>query len=164
MLKRFIRQVKKLYDWWANALRHDYDFDGLGLYRIIGYKLERTEKAMLNGMSEHSKTNLKALRIAIKLSKRLGSEGYHYDDRAFTRMENKYGPLESWTTPVQERHGEKCEMHSFHMRWAKAIFEKDKIKFRAEMEQGRILAENAKARDKRNLFKILELYLDNWWD
>lgn len=157
MIKRFFQYLYKLYQWHKYALTHDYDFDNHGLYIIIAYKLKRLEYWLINGVAEHSKDSIKAIRIAIALCNKLHKD--EYDIRAWERHQQKWGKHEYWTTPEQS--GLTCRYYS---RYTKAVFEKDIKSSKQEYFLNQQIANKCFERDKRNLFNILNKYITDWWD
>ena len=162
-MHRFIEnpifQAKRLYQWYVNVFHNDFDFDGHSLFAIIEYKLKRMEKVLVKGHAIQDPKDLRALRLAIKLSGRLKDDGYEM--KSYDRFEKKWGRMETWMTPF-DRGGE--EMFSWHSRNPKAIYEKDKIECRKDRLDMYIAADKKMRREQKWLYAILHSHLRNWWD
>ncbi len=153
-----ISQVKKLYGWYVNVFRNDFDFDGHSLFAIIEYKLKRVEKSLLKGLAIQDPKDLRALKLAIKLAGRLKDDNYY--TVVHDRMEKKWGKLKSWFTPYKDR----PDMSEWHSKYEKENTEEDKENSNKER---RFLYETAYAKSKREerwLYDILHKYLRVWWD
>lgn len=156
-IKHFFTSLKKSLDWHFNVLRYDYDFDANSLYNIINYKLKRTEIALINGFCDHDRQKLKAIRLAIKLSNRLYKN--FYDELQYKRQSALWGELLTWTTPHED-----TEYVQMHFRYEKAITEEEKKQSTEDHMKLGYAMEALRNRDKRNLFFILDKYIDSWWD
>jgi hypothetical protein len=145
-----IFQVKRLYQWYVNVFRNDYDFDAHCLFAIIEYKLNRVEKSLLNGLAWQEDRDMKALKLAIKLAGRLKDD--KYEEVAWARMDKKWGEIQiDWKAqPISSRSKVKTEEDN-NLMWA------DRLK---QYE----LSEKRKKRDERNLYVILHKYINKWWD
>lgn len=151
-----IFQVKRLYQWYMNVFR--YDFDGHCLYAIIEYKLKRVEKSLHKGHAIQEPKDMKALKLAVKLAGRLKDD--KYDMVVYDRMEKKWGEFKTWTTPCEGRKG----YNTWHSKYEKVNNKKDEKKS-FEERQGLYAASHAKMkRDEKNLYAILYEYLRKWWD
>lgn len=157
------REIKKLWQWYRNVFRYDYDFDGHCLYRIIRYKLERIKPELINGNALHEDRDLQALDIAIKLAKRLQED--HYDMRAWDRHEKKWGKFhwefEKIEGTESKPGGPYSRMESY---WENVKTEEDKLKCNQERSDAMTLAYNIMKREERWLFAILQNHLRRWWD
>ena len=112
------------------------------MYRLIQYQLEDVQYSMINGYIDFSESpeDLKSIRVAIKLSKRLGT-GYS---------------------------GE-AEVHKYMKKWPhdyKGLGFNRKIseEERADMNQWHISEERQEKRDLRNLLALMEKYGQRWMD
>jgi hypothetical protein len=152
------RQLKKIYGWYKNVFKNDYDFDGHCLYAIIEYKLRRVEKVLKNGHAIQEPKDMKALRIAIKLSKKLKED--KYDEKSYDRHEVVWGETRHWTNPT-DKDGNYWRMYSSRV---KVKSKEDEEKEREDYWKSIQLQEKLRERDERNLYSILQKYLRSWWD
>jgi len=155
--KRPIFEIKLLYGWYVNVFRNDYDFDGHCLYAIVEYKLRRVEKALQNGFAIQEDMDMKALRLAVKLARRLKED--RYDDIFLDRHERKWGELETWLTPIPNTNSSQ-----WHSRRSKAINAEQKEQERAEFIACMRAADAMVRREQKWFYGILNKYLRNWWD
>lgn len=155
ILKPF-RNAIKIYRWYKNVFKYDYDFGATNLPLFIGYKLTRTLEVMKNDKFGCDKHTVKAMRIAIKLCNRISTE--YYEDRLAVRIDKKWGKAIYWTTPKQ------CgNLFSWHTARPNAVFEKQKKAFKEEQLRSWEIGAKLNERDRRNLFNILNKYLDRFW-
>jgi hypothetical protein len=157
-IKKPIQQVIKLYQWYKNVFKNDYDFDGHALFAIIEYKLMRLQDNLLNGHAYQDPKDLKALKLAIKLAGRLKLDDY--DNRAHDRLEKKWGELNISFVPVSGESGYSTMVSSR----PKIITEEDKIQERLDCNLQYELAYAKSKREERLLYAILHKYLRNLWD
>jgi len=153
-----IFQVKRLYQWYVNVFHNDYDFDGHSLYAIIEFKLKRVEQALYNGHAIQEDKDLKAIKLAIKLAGRLKND--NYDAVMWTRHEKKWGELQSWTTPCED----KKDMFQWHSKFPNVKTPEDEEKCNQERRDGYTTAYNKMRREQKWLYSILDNYLRSWWD
>lgn len=153
-----IFQVKRLYQWYVNVFRYDYDFDGHCLFAIIEYKLKRLEKVLINGHAVQEPKDMKALRLAIKLAARLKED--RYEVVAHERIEKKWGELKTWTEPYDKVKGSSL----WHSRYAKVNNKEDEAKCWEDRKTFYLAAEKKMKREEKNLYAILHRYLRYWWD
>lgn len=158
VFRRHLHLIKKLYGWYVNVLRHDHDFDAQSLYRIISYKLTRVKHNLERGDAIQDPVDMKALALAIKLSKRLDED--QYESLFWDRHEKKWGELKYWFTPVNDGSG--------HSLWnstrPNVHTEEDKAQESADMSAAMAAADAMKHREQRWLYSILDKYLSRWWD
>jgi len=136
LLKHYIRWIKRL-----PKIRN---WNGNDIYLLMHFQLKDVEYAMKNGYIDWTESPecLKSIRIAIKLSKRLG-EGYS-EDAAVTRFITKWPHTDD--DFMVELRRERSEEEK-----------KDLIGWRnSEHRQS--------TRDLRNLLDIIGKYGDGWMD
>lgn len=150
------RRLKKNYLFWKNVLRYDYNFDSHGLLKMINYKLETMYPVLENDYAIQENKDMKALRIAIKLSKRLWED--EYDDRTYRKIEAKYGKLKINWLPIE---GSDCSQ--MISSYGGNDSEEYREKVHAEKVTMLIIGEQCKVRDERNLYAILLKYRQAWW-
>ena len=161
--QKLFYDIKKMYDWYMNVFRNDYDFDGHGIFALMHYKLLRTQRAMLNGYVEHEHKDLKALRISIKLLKRLSED--QYDDRGHRKHDKKWGELKTWTTKVEGTEKKPGgPYYRMHFARPKANTEEEKNLENQEHIQLYTIANNIKKRDFKWVNNILLNYLERFGD
>jgi hypothetical protein len=158
---KFIRnpiyQIKRLYQWYVNVFRFDYDFDGHCLFAIIEYKLKRIEKVLLNGHAIQEPQDMKALKLAIKLAGRLKDD--NYDMVSYDRLKKKWGKSKTWFGEP-----DKNGSREFRSRYEKVKTKEDEDQCRKDRF---VLYKAADAKTKREekwLYSILHKYLRVWWD
>lgn len=153
-----IYQVKRLVQWYWNVFRFDYDFDGHCLYAIIEYKLKRVDHSLYSGNSVHEDKDLKALKLAIKLAGRLKDD--NYDMVAWERLQKKWGKLQSWTTPCED----KKDMLQWHSKFSNVKTPEDEEACNKERRYGYTVAYNKMLREQRWFYSLLNKHLRSWWD
>lgn len=148
--------LKKSWDWYRNVWRFDFDFDGHSLFAILEYKLIRLQDCLVNGPAIQMPEDLKALKLAIKLAKRLKEN--KYEEVGHSRIEKKWG--KSIVTFKKLPDGN-SQMNS---RRSKAKGKKQQEQaWQESLEQYR-LADIRMKREERILYAILHKYLRVWWD
>ena len=155
-IKRLYRRVKRGYKW-AKFMDTNYEWDALTLYNLIGFKLEEVQKCILEDpYHEHQPKDVKALRVAIKLTKRLHSD--FYEERCYDRHERKWGKLLTESMPIENSHCISLKM------WREfATTPELKEQERKECLDGLRNVEHFVNRDKTLLFNILKDNLSIWW-
>ena len=156
-LTRPFRYLKKLYDWHSNVFKYDFDFDGHSLFRIMGYKLLRLETSLENGNSVQCPKDMRALKLAIKLAKKISR--YDYGERLYRKHESKWGELRIWSTPIEG--STRSIMHSSR---PNANTPEEIEQERKEIIETSILEVKLVERDRKRLYGILDKYLNSWWD
>lgn len=156
-LEKPARDLIKMYQWYRNVFKNDYDFDSHSLFSIIHYKLVRLKPVLENGISLQEPEHMKALRIAIKLSARLNNDDY--DLRAWDRHGKRWGELKSWTEPCEDKDG----YSRYFSSRPNAVTEEQKELERVERILGSQRAYDIMKRDERWLYAVLHKYLRNWW-
>lgn len=151
-------QLKKLIEWQINVFKKDHDFDGHSMFAIIEYKLKRIEKCLLNGHAIQETKDLKALKLAIKLAGRLKND--KYEERAYDRIDKKYGEMKTWTEPCKDR-SDLLEFKSSRPKVNTEEEKKEEWSFRLEQYR---LSEYRKNREEKWMYAILLKYLRVWWD
>lgn len=150
-------RIKKNIRFYWNVLRFDYDFDFHCIFRMLNYKLIETKRVLENGIAIQDPKDMKALRICIKLAKKLDEEDY--DSRVWRLTEGKYGELKiNWEdipdsdcSRMQSSYGgndskEYLEkVHQYKKQLYEAAWERQK-------------------RDERNLYAIMLKYRKSWWE
>lgn len=156
----FFRYLKSVYDY-AIFLWEDRDWDGAFVYRFLGFKLKRTEYELdHNGhleKNEDYRKYMKALRICIKLCKRLYE--YNYGHTLYGNISNKWG--ETVVSFGKEKEDGSKQMF---MERPRATTEEEKKKVNQEIIEVGRLSEELRIRDKKWLFNTMNKYIDYWWD
>lgn len=154
----FFHRLNKNYLFWKNVLRYDYNFDAHGAMRMIAYKLECTHKCLVNEKwTEQDPIDMKALRIAIKLAKRLDKE--EYDERNYRHAETKFGEHKIDWTDCEGKPGYSTMKSSWGGRSDNEYIQQVHEFKRA----GYIVSEKCMERDERNLYAIMLKYRRRWW-
>ncbi len=153
-----ISHIKKMWGWYWNVFRFDYDFDGHCVFAILEYKLKRVERALLNGCAIHEPKDMKALKLAIKLAGRLKDD--KYEERAVDRVDREWGDPKIWFEDCRDKPG----YSTFHSTRSKIVTEEDKKAEYAYMRCQYKLAEDRKKKEEHRLYAILHKYLRSWWD
>lgn len=156
LIENPIFQIKRLYQWYVNVFRYDYDFDGHCLFAIIGYKLKRIRDVLNDGHLVQEDNDLKALDLAIKLCTRLKED--KYEEIFFDRHDAKWGEMRGF----DHYSGKKSLPFDSSRPNAKTPEEKER-----EREDFRKAYEGAYAMAKREekwFYAILHKYLTAWWD
>lgn len=156
-IERPFRKLKKLYDWQVNVFNNDFDFDGHSLFGIIEYKLKRLEKCLENGCAIQDPKDIKALKIMIKLSKRLMED--NYENRFYRKHDQKWGESIWWSARIEGSTSTRC---TFTRPNAKT--DKQKARERKESLLGIELSNSIRLRDERWLYSLLSKHLRNLWD
>jgi hypothetical protein len=156
-ISTFFRRSKRLYHW-SKFMWTNWDFDSHSIFPLLEYKLKRLEHCLNNGHAIHEPKDLKALRIAIKLCKRISDE-YH-ETKVYSWHERKWGELKTWFTPYD---GDK-DLFIMNFARPKANTDQEKAEERADLMKRHEIIEPWLARDTRNLFNIVQKYYRAWWD
>ena len=156
--KQPISHIKKLYGWYVNVFRHDFDFDGHSMFAIIEYKLKRIQNSLNRGCAIQEDKDLKALSLAIKLAGRLKDD--KYDDCAYDRIDKKWGESKHWFEPCNDGSGNSW------MRTSRPNVKTDEdfTQERADMLAQHFAADYRCKREERWLYAILHKHLRHWWD
>lgn len=139
LLKHYIRWIKRI------SLIDN--FNGHHIYGLIAYQLKDVEYSMLNGYIDFtdSPEDLKSIRIAIKLAKRLG-DGYH-ESSSFDRYYEKWRKNEP-------------EDRDFMESLRRAISAEE----RADLDLWRLTEQRQRDRDLKWLLAIMQKYSQKWVD
>lgn len=149
-LRAFVRACQYARIGWNNP-----DWDYSFLLELLAFKLARMEKALWRHTAGE-KESKQALRLAVRLVKKLQTEHYnwHYDQH-----EKRWGPTTSEFIP--------CENMPGYTTW-KMTREKVTDENREQMEEELKLAfeldEKTRSRDAAWLFGIIAKYYNHWWD
>lgn len=158
LIEKPLQDLKKMWGWYWNVFKDDYDFDAHCLFAIIEYKLKRIQPVLENGHAIQEPKDMKALKIAIKLAGRLKDD--NYDMVEYDRHNHKWGELETWFTPVEDKPG----YSQWNSSRPKAITPEEKEQERKEMIEGSHRAYARMKREERWLFDILKNHIRNLWD
>jgi hypothetical protein len=150
--------AKKMYDWYVNVFKDDFDFDGHSLFAIIEYKLKRLEKNLQEGCAIQEEMDMKALSMAIKLAGRLKDD--KYEECIHDRHAKKWGELKTWFEPTNDGTGSSWYRSSR----PNAVTEQDKEQERLELRSLYATAESRRKREEKWLYSLLEQYLRRLWD
>ena len=153
-----IFQVKRLWDWYWNVFRFDYDFDGHCLFAIIEYKLKRILPVLEKGHAIQEDKDIKALKLAIKLAGRLKDDNYEMD--FYNRHEKKWGELKTWFTPT----GDKSGSSRWNSSRPNVVTPEQKEQEIQDRWAGYKVADARMRREEKWLYSILAKYLRNLWD
>lgn len=153
-----IFQIKRLYQWYVKVFRYDYDFDGHCLFAIIEYKLIRIEKSLIKGHAIQEDVDMKALRLAIKLARRLKDDSYQ--EAFWDRHERKWGKMKTWFEPCTDR----PSFSTWNSSRPKAVTEEEKELQREDFRKMCFAIDAKTDREQRWFFRILDKYLRIWWD
>lgn len=143
---------------WAIFLWDKYDFDSHYIYPVLRRKLELLHECLLNGFAIQESVDMKALKTAVRLAKRLDLD--EYEHKVYDRHDKKWGASIVWFEPVKDRKG----YSTFHSRRPNANTEEEKKTERAELWAAVEVVDRIRLRDKRNLFAIIAKYDRRWWD
>jgi hypothetical protein len=138
---------------WTN-----WDFDAQTIFPLLEHKLKRILLCLENGHAHQEPKDLKALKLAIKLAKRV-SEDYH-ESKYYDWHEARWGELKTWFTPVEGKKG----YSQWNSTRAKIVTEQDKAQEREAHIGMWPKIEKWRRRDERLLFAIIQNYYRNWWD
>ena len=154
----FFKRLKKNYLFYKNVLKFDYDFDSHGLLLMIHYKLKAMYPVLENGYAIQEDKDMQALRIAIKLSKRLWED--NYEERTWNKIEAKYGKLKHRSVKLNDGSGCYQMITSYGGNENEEYLEKVWAEKRLMYE----VLEKCRERDERNLYGILLKYRRSWWE
>jgi hypothetical protein len=157
-IRHFFCRAKKNYLLWKNVLRYDYDFDFHCHFTALRYKLQTVHDCIKDDYAVQEDKDMQALRICIKLAKRL--EDDRYEDRAWRKIEAKYGELGHDTVPLNDGSG--CS------RWITTyggVVASEEVQEAANQDRLPLydLAEKCRVRDERNLYAIMLKHRRSWW-
>jgi len=153
-----LQDVKKMWSWYWNVFRFDYDFDGHSLFAIIEYKLKRIQKVLQNGHAVQEPKDMKALKLAIKLAGRLKDDDY--DEPFWNRHDRKWGESKHWFEPCNDGTGNSY----WHSSRPNANTPEEKEQESQEHLAYRYASEAKRNREEKQLYSILQNHLRVWWD
>lgn len=155
-VKDKIHKFLKLIQWHLNVFCKDVDYDAHSLYSIIEYKLKRTHKALIEGVAIHDVRDMKALKLAIKISGRLKEDTY--EEVTYARLDRKWGEAKLVFKPTE--HPQLSKLHVYR----KGVLESNTKEFRMNLIKAGNDAYNRMKREEKWLYAILYKYLRYWWD
>lgn len=153
---RYLRRVVNAFKYFLVALWHDYVWDYGGAYRLLYLKLHTLHEVMKNDPHHEYDAEIRAIRICVKILRRLNNDWY---DRGYDRHDRRWGKSEYWTTPCAgDDHYSR-----FHSQRPGAVYELDKKQERKEFHNLWNTMEAIRMRDSRNLHNIMNKYMESWW-
>jgi len=150
-IELFIHRLWKVWRWSREVLwdRH-YEFDSHGLYILMRYHFEQLQRCLINGYALHSEKDLKALRIATKLSRMLEED--QFEEQACQRFYKKWGKP-NWMRRTKKNKFTFAKENESNTKQVRAEYiaalERSCDKF---------------AETQRKLFAIVVKYGRSWWD
>jgi hypothetical protein len=134
----------KHYVRWAKRIGKINNFSGYEIFKLMEYQLKDVQYSMINGYIDwtDSPEDLKSIRLAIKLSKRLGED--YSSTAAYERFDKKWPLKDESVENMFKRirsQGEKNDLAIWH-----------------------IEEERQQKRDLRNLTDLIKKYVDRWLD
>lgn len=151
-------QIKRLWQWYWHVFHNDYDFDAHCLYKIMSYKLQRVEASLLKGYATQEPKDMKALKVAIKLLKRLDED--HHEEFCHIQHVKKWGESKYWTTPCEDGSGSSW----FHSSRPNANTPEEKEQERTEWLDCYRRAALMRQREAKWAFSILVNNIERLWD
>lgn len=146
--------------YWGPAMRRNYDFDSHGIYDMLYRKLDRMYTCFVKHghcvwNSNPNNKSMRKLRIARNLAKRLAENDYHTQaDEVIAQ----YGNVRMDFIPIPERSVSRCE---FYMERAKPEQQKQAL---ALLHKAHQRDDKQRLDEKAYFFKLLQKYLETWWD
>jgi hypothetical protein len=153
------RRLKRAYKWAKNCIWTNWDFDAHSIFPLLEYKLKRIEHCLINGHAVQEDRDMKALRIAIKLAKRV-SDSYH-EEKLYDRHERKWGAHAPWKESWKENED---GTSTYVGRRLKVKSDQDKELETADLRSLWKKEEEWRSRDEKLLFAIIQKYYKVWWD
>lgn len=150
--------ARKVFGWYWNVFRFDYDFDGHSVFAILEYKLKRVEKSLINGTALQENRDMKALRLAIKLAGRLKED--NYDTLFHDRHDKKWGQMKTWFTPSLTHKN----MSTWNSSRPKANTPEEIEEERSDFLVACFKGDAMVKREQKWFFDILNKYTNVWWD
>lgn len=154
----------KQFCYWGWKLRNTVDYDGSTLYDVIYLKLDSIYNCFINDghlvwNSDKDNKNMRKLRVAIELAKRLSERDCtFYCQDLHDKHDLKWGKIKF--------NFEKIDNKLSYMITSRCnvITEKDKIQESKELRLIYKKEQSIRKHNKELLFKLLFKYLDSWWD
>jgi hypothetical protein len=136
-------RILKHYIRWIKRIGKINNFSGYEIFKLMEYQLKDVQYSMINGYVDwtDSPEDLKSIRLAIKLSKRLGNE--FSMSAAYERFAKKHPTdedIESMFTRIRSQ-DERNDLDTWHLE-----------------------EERQQKRDLRNLTSLINKYVDKWLD
>lgn len=131
------------------------DWDHSFFLELLEFKLARMEKALWRHTVGEKKSK-QALRLAVRLAKKLRMEVYHWH---YTQHEKRWGPTTSEFIPCENMPG----YTTWKMTRAK-VTDENREQMEDELRLAFDLDEKARERDAAWLFGIIAKYYNHWWD
>jgi len=146
-MKRILRKLQRAISYAIFGYNNE-DYDYSFIYELLEYKLKRTERALINGISEHDKSTLQSLRIALRLLNRINKKEYTY---FLDQHDEKWGKPILSVGPIQviERPN---------------VMAYDRTQERAELIEAMTKDDAQEIRDITLLHNIMAKYSRAWWD
>lgn len=143
---------------YSKILYSDFDFDSCYLYPLMALKMKRLLKTMEEGHLEQDSTDLKALKLCIKLCERIREDGDYYD-RPMRRHDRKWGK-----SVITWRKVGKKGSSMMNSRRKNAKTTRQKNRERKEFMASYRASDFLRDRDRRILFNVMAKYMPNWWE
>lgn len=154
---RPLQDIKKICGWYWNVFRNDFDFDAHSIFSMLEYKLKRVLKALENGCAVQEPKDIKALKLAIKLAKRLKED--NYSTVAHDRVDRKYGPNHHWTTPIKGSTSVRC-----HSKFEKVNTPEEEKECNDYRRNQYLMSDVRMQKEEKWFYAILHKYMRTWWD
>lgn len=159
-IKKLINKIIRIIEW-IPILWKDRDFDHSYLITILRYKLERMYKFLTGkqAMAKHNKKEIQALRICIEILKRKENDFYF---NTFVYLIDNPARFISIDEETKENLANEGVINTSELLMLDPMW-KISSNMEAYDEKSKLADQAQKDRDKL-LYKLLELYVESWWD
>lgn len=154
-------ETTRRFFYWGWKLKKNYSFDCNNTYYMIHLRLkkmieysEKYSSCLWN--SNPNTTQMRKLRIACELAKRLNDD-YYWTHK--NKHEEKWGELQLHFGKPDER---RCRSLDFSR--PNANTDKEKEQERKEYQIASDMDDQQKKDERKYFFKLLEKHLEGWWD
>lgn len=158
-IRAFIEAIKRAYAY-AKLGYGNYDFDALSIENYLLFKLQRVEHCIINGDTdltvEDGPKKMKALRICIKILKKLTSEKYN---RFSNLHEAKWGELVVTFEPNDGKLSSRMLFSRPNAITPEQIEQETKEQIEAMYADDR-----EERRYRKLLYTLINTYIRTWWD
>jgi len=144
---------------WFPIVWKDRDYDFYFIYVTLRHKLHLTEQHIRNhDIHTRAKEDADKIKLCVNLLDRLIADDYH--EIAFKRHDEKWGAGELNFKKLPEND----ELYEGIISHKHVHTEEDKEKERKDFKTAYEHEQYLKNQDKEMLFKLMNKYIEGWWD
>jgi len=150
--------IKNLIRWFP-VIWKDRNWDHYFIYVTLRHKLHLTEQHIRNhNCHTTAQQDADNIKTCVLLLDRLIADEYH--TMAFKKVDEKWGDLVLSSSPCEDRPG----LHSVNITRPNIKTPEDEKQERKEFKNACEHERYLKQQDKELLFKLMNKYIEGWWD